>query len=160
MPVPIETSEFARAEGRGEADAVLAVLTDASGLRFESNMTIVRSSLRSPSAASNLPCPRLQNQHKSYNLLLNSRVEASALPTYANAPIRYAHTRETDAFHDIGSGKKVRVTKDGKGGVVAVVEKHRVADMNIYSPKRRFDWRVSVNVEVPGSLPLLPSSRR
>ena len=32
---------------------------------------------------------------------------------------------------------------------VRAVEKIRVADMNVYSPKRLFDWRVSVSLEIP-----------
>lgn len=31
-----------------------------------------------------------------------------------------------------------------------MVEKSRIADMNVLSPKRKFDWRISVNTEVPG----------
>ena len=32
----------------------------------------------------------------------------------------------------------------------ACVEKTRVADMNIFSPKRGFDFRISISVETPG----------
>ena len=34
---------------------------------------------------------------------------------------------------------------------VRAVEKIRVADMNVYSPKRLFDWRVSVSLEIPSA---------
>ncbi|GAA5877630.1 hypothetical protein JCM8547_007125 [Rhodosporidiobolus lusitaniae] len=124
LPVPIE-----------------AILTDDTGLRFQSNMTV--------------------NQHKSFNRLLNSRVEESAHPSYPFAAVRYAHTREADTFHEVftpGQGKrKVRVTKDQKGQRAAkAVEKVRVADMNVYSPKRMFDWRVSVSLENPAPLPDTP----
>ncbi|GAA5997455.1 mRNA triphosphatase [Rhodotorula paludigena] len=126
LPVPIET-----------------ILTDDTGLRFESNMT--------------------QNQHKAFNLLLNSRVEESAHPSYPAAPVRYAHTRELDTFHDVtlpgggGGRRKVRVTRDQKDkSRVSAVEKVRVADMNVFSPKRRFDWRVSVSLEMPAPVPDTP----
>ncbi|ORY61043.1 CYTH-like domain-containing protein [Leucosporidium creatinivorum] len=106
------------------------------------------------------------NQHKSFNHLLNSRVEEAAHPEYKDAVVRYMHTREVDSFHDVpsptGSGpkRKVRVTRDQKdpSKVLRVVEKTRIADMNIFSPKRLFDWRISVSVEVPEpSLPPTPS---
>lgn len=102
-----------------------------------------------------------QNQHKAFNLLLNSRVEESAHPSYPAAPVRYAHTRELDTFHDVtlpggGGRRKVRVTRDQKDkSRVSAVEKVRVADMNVFSPKRRFDWRVSVSLEMPGACPSL-----
>ncbi|GAA5839992.1 hypothetical protein JCM9279_005234 [Rhodotorula babjevae] len=122
LPVPIET-----------------ILTDDTGLRFESNMTV--------------------NQHKAFNMLLNSRVEEAAQPAYASARVRYAHTRELDTFHDVPAHqgqprRKVRVTRDQKDkSKVHAVEKVRVADMNVFSPKRRFDWRVSVSLEMPAPIP-------
>ncbi|BGO96114.1 hypothetical protein NBRC10512_002946 [Rhodotorula toruloides] len=126
LPVPIET-----------------ILTDDSGLRFESNMTV--------------------NQHKAFNQLLNSRVEESAHPSYAFAPVRYSHTRELDTFHEIPAmqgqpKRKVRVTRDqkDKSKPPIAVEKVRVADMNIFSPKRLFDWRVSVSLEMPAPIPDTP----
>ncbi|KAK4698398.1 polynucleotide 5'-triphosphatase, partial [Phenoliferia sp. Uapishka_3] len=109
------------------------ILADDTGVRFESNMTI--------------------NQHQGFNLLLNSRVEESASPSYPFAPIRYAHVRECDSFHSI-AGRKLRVTTDQKDGKeLRVVEKMRVADMNVLSPKRGFDFRISVNTEVPVQSP-------
>ncbi|GAA6033572.1 hypothetical protein JCM8097_001461 [Rhodosporidiobolus ruineniae] len=122
LPVPIET-----------------ILTDDTGLRFQSNMTI--------------------NQHKAFNRLLNSRVEESAAPTYPYATVRYAHTRELDTFHEVPPGRrKVRVTRDQKDKTkpASAVEKVRVADMNIFSPKRLFDWRLSVSLENPAPVPDTP----
>jgi hypothetical protein len=88
------------------------------------------------------------------------RVQEAATPGYIGAPIRYAHTKEIDSFyaHAGGQGKdrtKVRVTRDEKTGQIkaggkACIEKSRVADMNIYSPKRGFDFRISISVEQPG----------
>ena len=83
----------------------------------------------------------------------------------------YKHTRETDTFYEltqagalalpqsIASGlninprhankSKVRITTDQKTGeVLAKIIKARVADIDIYSPRTVFDWRVSVNVEM------------
>ncbi|BGP20741.1 hypothetical protein JCM10213_001014 [Rhodosporidiobolus nylandii] len=112
------------------------ILTETDGLRFQSNMTV--------------------NQHKAFNRLLNSRVEESASPNYPFATVRYAHTREIDTFHNASSGK-VRVTTDQKDrSKVKAVEKIRVADMNIFSPKRMFDWRVSVSLENPAPIPDAP----
>lgn len=112
-----------------------------------------------------LLCPE-QNQHKAFNMLLNSRVEEAAQPSYPSARVRYAHTRELDTFHDVPpaprqSRRKVRVTRDQKDrNKVSAVEKVRVADMNVFSPKRRFDWRVSVSLEMPGECSCLASPRR
>ena len=92
-----------------------------------------------------------QNQHKHFNGLLNQRVEASD-PTESRTRIRYAHTREVDTFHSLGENRKARVTRDqANGQVQRIVEKTRVADMNITSPKRLFDWRISVSLENQGS---------
>lgn len=53
-----------------------------------------------------------------------------------------------------GAGRgaeKIRVTRDEKSGtVVQCVRKIRLGDLNIFSPQRGADWRVSVNLEVPG----------
>ncbi|GAA5983008.1 hypothetical protein JCM10908_006866 [Rhodotorula pacifica] len=112
------------------------ILMDDTGLRFDANMS--------------------ENQHAHFNHLLNLRVEESASPSYPHARLRYTHTRELDSFHaDPTSGRKVRVTRDQKDpskGAKAV-EKVRVADMNVFSPKRLFDWRVSVSLETPTPVP-------
>lgn len=81
-------------------------------------------------------------------------MEQSADPAYPFHPIRYSHTREADFFHQGNvqtGGGKVRVTRDQKtGNVLRTVKKERIADMNIYSPKRKFDWRISVSTEQKG----------
>lgn len=44
------------------------------------------------------------------------------------------------------------MTRDEKTGeVTQIVKKIRLGDLNIYSPKRPADWRISVNMEVPGA---------
>jgi len=59
---------------------------------------------------------------------------------------------------------KVRVTLDQKTGkVINTIIKTRIADLNVYSPKTAFDWRVSANIEMPylGEIEgLQPSSDR
>lgn len=43
------------------------------------------------------------------------------------------------------------MTRDERtGNVVECVKKVRLRDLNIHSPKRAVDWRVSVNLEIPG----------
>jgi polynucleotide 5'-triphosphatase len=54
------------------------------------------------------------------------------------------------------------MTRDEKSGaIVECVKKIRLGDLNVYSPKRNADWRVSVNVECPGTFPppLLPTQK-
>lgn len=67
--------------------------------------------------------------------------------------MNYAHLHLVDSFYAApdGRGEKVRVTRDEKSGVVqACVQKVRLGSLDIYSPKRAADWRISVNVEIPG----------
>ena len=79
----------------------------------------------------------------------------------------YVHTREKDSFYELSQSAyptlpasiraqlnphhkiKVRVTTDQKTGkVLAKIVKVRVADLDIYSPRTAFDWRISVNLEM------------
>lgn len=79
-------------------------------------------------------------------------------PTSPN-PIAYKHHRLVDSFYpsDEGGGggrEKVRVTRDERtGDVRECLRKIRLGDLNVFSPKRAADWRVSVNMEVPGASP-------
>jgi polynucleotide 5'-triphosphatase len=120
------------------------VLLDTSCTRFESNMN--------------------DHQHGVFNRLLNARVEDQQNPSWAGAPIRYSHYHEIDFFHpvgDRGGRSKIRVTKDEKTGQIkpgGVIQKTRIADMNIFVPKQAFDFRISINVEEPMSLPQNPPS--
>jgi len=46
------------------------------------------------------------------------------------------------------------VTRNDKTGeVVSTVKKIRIGNLDVYNPKRAADWRISVNVEVPGVYP-------
>ena len=115
-----------------------------------------------------------QVQHKAFNQFLNEAVRQSnnrAPNRKPRIPMEYKHTRETDTFYEltqagalalppsIASGlninprhankSKVRITTDQKTGkVLAKIIKTRLADIDIYSPRTLFDWRISVNVEM------------
>ncbi|KAF5389190.1 hypothetical protein D9757_003413 [Collybiopsis confluens] len=105
--------------------------------RFESNMTAA--------------------QHKHFNTLLNNLKTSSQ----RGSPLDYAHLYLVDSFHASGGNEreKIRVTRDEKtDAVVEVMKKIRLGDLNIYSPKRCADWRVSVNLEVPVALPTDPAT--
>ncbi|KAG0200385.1 mRNA-capping enzyme subunit beta [Mortierella sp. GBA30] len=68
---------------------------------------------------------------------------------------RYQHTYEIDQFFTSANGK-TRVTKDQKTNAVipnGIVQKDRIADLDVFSPKNPFDFRISVNIEVPVGLP-------
>ena len=80
----------------------------------------------------------------------------------------YVHTYECDSFYELSqsaalslpasirgqlnprhSKAKIRVTTDQKTGKeLAKIVKVRVADIDVYSPRTAFDWRVSINVEM------------
>lgn len=79
----------------------------------------------------------------------------------------YVHTKECDAFYELSQTghlglppsiraqlnprhrAKVRITTDQKTGKeLAKIVKARVADLDVYSPRTAFDWRVSVNLEM------------
>ena len=79
----------------------------------------------------------------------------------------YVHTRECDASYELKASSfhtlppsvralinprhrpRVRITTDQKTGrELAKIIKMRVADIEIYSPRTLFDWRVSVSLEM------------
>lgn len=83
-------------------------------------------------------------------------------------PMDYIHTHECDSFYELPANQihalpkmlrehlnprfktKVRVTKDQRSGkILNKIVKARIADCNVYSPRTQFDWRVSVNMEMP-----------
>lgn len=75
--------------------------------------------------------------------------------------MKYKHTKETDRFFEIPATRsKVRVTVDqGTGKIVpnGIIEKIRVADLNIHSPNQPLDYRISINIEKPREKPNSPS---
>jgi hypothetical protein len=93
-------------------------------------------------------------QHEHYNRLLNELVVNTAKEGYSGAKVEYKHTRETDRFYQsTGGGRgsaRIRVTTDQKDGkILDVVEKIRVANLNVFCPKLSLDYRISVNIEKP-----------
>ncbi|KAG1872369.1 CYTH-like domain-containing protein [Suillus subalutaceus] len=93
-------------------------------LRFESNMSLT--------------------QHKHFNTILNDL-----------KIISYTHVKVIDSFYSTEDREKIRVTREEKTNtVLEITRKIRLGDLNIYSPKRAVDWRVSVSLEVPVSHPI------
>ncbi|KAF9583805.1 mRNA-capping enzyme subunit beta, partial [Lunasporangiospora selenospora] len=94
-------------------------------------------------------------QHAHFNRVLNERFKRLSVKE-AKEHISYAHTKEVDQFYQGGPDGKVRVTRDQSTNKVienGTVKKERIADLDVYSPRNPFDFRVSVNVEVPKPLP-------
>ncbi|KAG0262671.1 mRNA-capping enzyme subunit beta [Mortierella polycephala] len=89
-------------------------------------------------------------QHAHFNRVLNKRMEQMRNEPREHQPM-YTHTREVDQFFNSRNGK-VRVTRDqGTNEIIkdGIVRKERIADLDVFSPKNPFDFRVSVNIEVP-----------
>ncbi|KAH7914291.1 CYTH-like domain-containing protein [Hygrophoropsis aurantiaca] len=106
-------------------------------LKFESNMSI--------------------GQHKHFNTILNELKRISSLPGHPSSPLEYTHVKVVDSFYESRDREKIRVTRDEKTGtVLECTRKVRLGDLNIYSPKRAADWRISVNLEIPGKCFYLP----
>jgi polynucleotide 5'-triphosphatase len=93
-------------------------------------------------------------QHKHFNTLLNKLKVDPPQPSFE---ISYVHRYLVDSFFASSSSQekeKIRVTRDEKTGtVLECMQKIRLGDLNIYSPKRSADWRISVNLEVPVTHP-------
>ncbi|TCD70742.1 mRNA-capping enzyme subunit beta [Steccherinum ochraceum] len=106
--------------------------------RFESNMTLA--------------------QHKHFNSILNNLKTFSAQPGHTSAPLEYTHLHLVDTFYQPDSTRdkdKVRVTRDEKSGtVLECMQKVRLGNLDVYSPKRAADWRISVNMEIPVPPPI------
>lgn len=97
----------------------------------------------------------LQAVHHHFNQKLNAQVGISQHANYPGGKIRYQHTKEIDSFYSNQGdrSKKVRVTRNKDSGELKAggsIIKSRVADMNIFSPKRKFDYRISISIEEPG----------
>ncbi|KAJ3121233.1 mRNA-capping enzyme subunit beta [Physocladia obscura] len=88
--------------------------------------------------------------HGNFNRLLNKAVEDQ------RGAIRYTHRYEADKFYSPRrqNGEKVRVSVNKKTDeIIAVIEKTRVANLNVYSPNTGLDYRISINVETPVDAP-------
>ncbi|KAL9711223.1 mRNA-capping enzyme subunit beta [Leucoagaricus gongylophorus] len=93
-------------------------------------------------------------QHKHFNNRLNQLTSASQQPPYPASPLQYRHQLFKDSFYPLDPNSpndrdKIRLTKDEKSNqIVECIQKIRLGDLNIFSPKHHADWRVSVNVEI------------
>ncbi|KAG2177089.1 hypothetical protein INT43_007745 [Umbelopsis isabellina] len=121
-----QTSEFICLLGQKQA---ILIPDNSIRIRFQSDMSL--------------------SQHKQYNVMLNELVQKPP----GGERVKYKHTRERDRFYKLPYGRKIRVTTDQQTGEIVpngVLEKTRVADINIYSPNQAFDYRISVSLESPG----------
>ncbi|KAF8943678.1 mRNA-capping enzyme subunit beta [Haplosporangium gracile] len=85
-------------------------------------------------------------QHAHFNKCLNKSAELSR---QSESRVEYKHTYETDQFFTV-RGVKTRVSRDQKtNAVLGTIQKERVADLDIFSPRRPFDYRISINIEKP-----------
>lgn len=88
--------------------------------------------------------------------MLNELQHRSSEPSHPASPLEYRHFKLVDSFYTFDNPRdreKIRVTREEKTGtVIEVTKKVRLGDLNIHSPKRSADWRVSVSLEVPGML--------
>jgi hypothetical protein len=122
-------------------------------VQFESNMSLV-SSVSCSSLAVAHAIVWWQTQHKHFNTMLNELKLISSQPSHPTSPLEYTHVKVVDSFYPLDNSRdrdKIRVTRDEKTNtVLETTRKVRLGDLNIYSPKRAADWRVSVSLEVPG----------
>jgi polynucleotide 5'-triphosphatase len=90
---------------------------------------------------------RNQSQHRKINVVLNQVVQDQS------KGMRYERQHEIDCFHRMPEGGgSIRVTRDAKTMQVkdkGIIKKSRLADINVFSPNRALDYRISVNVELP-----------
>ncbi|KAF2856792.1 mRNA triphosphatase CET1 [Plenodomus tracheiphilus IPT5] len=136
---------------RGPWDSECVLKHGALDAKFESTMTL--------------------EQHKRMNLYLNEQIQRSKAPGATRVPINYEHTREIDAFYELGqqefdllnpivrqiihahsqnSGRsRIRVTKKKETGEVKdVIIKQRLANLEISSPRTEWDYRIGINLEI------------
>lgn len=138
-----------RLRGVWESECVLK--NGAMDVKFESTMTL--------------------EQHKKMNLYLNEQIQRSKAPGATRVAINYQHTREVDEFHELsqeafatlnpivqrmihahsqtGGRSRIRVTKKKETGEVKdVIIKHRLANLEISSPRTEWDYRIGINLEI------------
>ncbi|KAF2709622.1 mRNA triphosphatase CET1 [Pleomassaria siparia CBS 279.74] len=115
-------------------------------------------------------------QHKRMNEYLNAQVQQSRQEGTLRTSVDYKHTREVDMFYELdragfeklpsltqsliaSSGRqRIRVTRDAKTNeVIRKIVKHRIANLEISSPKTEWDYRIGINLEIafPGDIDTL-----
>ncbi|KAI7885965.1 mRNA triphosphatase CET1 [Mucor mucedo] len=114
------------------------VLDDFRQYRFEANMPL--------------------EQHRHFNNILNETVNRTQARDYKGERVKYKHTIETDRFFESPTNhrNRYRVTTEQSTGKVVengIIEKIRVADLNIHSPNQPLDFRISINLEQPREKP-------
>ncbi|KAI8978874.1 mRNA capping enzyme [Trametes punicea] len=142
--------------GHVEVEAKIGILRDReSGQRLQ--LPVLVETILTPNAIDlRFESNMLTKQHQHFNKLLNN-LRTTPSPAHPSSTLAYQHLHLIDTFYapEGGRGEKVRVTRDEKTGEVReCVRKIRLGDLNVYSPKRHADWRVSVNLEVPVPPPL------
>jgi len=94
-----------------------------------------------------LPFTCFQQQHKHFKQLIDQLKNS---PSSTSSPVGYSHHLLVDSFFNADKGERIRVTHvEETGTVLESMKKIRLGDLNIYSPKRDADWRISVNLEIP-----------
>ncbi|KAI4250131.1 MAG: hypothetical protein L6R40_000303 [Gallowayella cf. fulva] len=129
----------------------------------------------SPNLQTRFVSSMTETQHSLLNKFLNKALlESNPLPPdtplkqeKSRVPLAYAHFYETDTFYDLSPNAlnilpawihgyldrrfqpKVRISTDTRTGKeLAKIIKVRVFDIEVYSPRTPFDWRVSVSLEI------------
>ncbi|KAF8583353.1 mRNA triphosphatase CET1 [Ramaria rubella] len=138
-----------------EVEAKIGVLRDGSGQRIRLPIG-VETTLSSDMPGIRFESNMSASQHHHYNTLLNNLGVKPPSTDIQRTPLKYNHARLLDSFYPApdGSREKLRVTIDEMTGkVVQCIRKVRLGDLNIHSPKRNADWRISVNLEIPSPQP-------
>ncbi|KAL2912989.1 Proteasome subunit alpha type-6 [Polyrhizophydium stewartii] len=82
-----------------------------------------------------------RNQHATLNQKLNGTVRPGSR-------VAYVHLREEDIFYAIrGMGKVRKTVTKSTNETKCIISKRNVANLQVFLPSSRLDYRVSVNVE-------------
>lgn len=145
-------------QGQVEVEAKIGVLKDKGTGRRIVLPVLVETILTPQEIDCRFESNMSASQHKHFNKLLNELRTASSQPGHPSTPLAYDHLHLVDSFYSSeGSGDrdKIRVTRNEKTNeVIESLRKVRLGNLDIYSPKRAADWRISVNVEVPVKHPI------
>lgn len=145
-------------QGQVEVEAKIGVLKDKGTGRRIALPVLVETILTPQGVDCRFESNMSASQHEHFNKLLNELRTASSQPGHPSTTLAYDHLRLVDSFYSSeGSGDrdKIRVTRNEKTNeVIESLRKVRLGNLDIYSPKRAADWRISVNVEVPVKHPI------
>ncbi|KAF7299126.1 mRNA-triPase domain-containing protein [Mycena indigotica] len=142
-------------QGKIEVEAKVGILRDRSNQRLMLPI-LVESILKPDWSEIRFESNMSMQQHKHFNTRLNELKLSSSQPSFPASPLGYSHLHLVDSFYPSDDNKnKIRVTRNEKTGeVVECMRKIRLGDLNVYSPKRAADWRISVSLEVPVTHPI------